>query len=253
MNGCNFYCQPVTNTNTTVTPYIDPTCSSIKNNTVTIIAKGDSAATKNYWREEDINVLSDITHFSGPAVMIPNGESIQATKQGILPLSPFLSLAAKQTSILPQLKSSSLISLGQLADDGCTIVLDYKKLTAIKERRIVLEGIRNTKDGLWDIPVHKHLITQDNISFPKTHPGLYASRTNKVLAPKANIIKQKIQISPIIKKLPFQHLDRIIAEQLKYDKLNSSIAPHLRNLDELCYDNSNQPYKRKSPYYADKC
>ena len=62
-------------------------------------------------------------------------------------------------------------------------------MTAIKERKIVLEGVRNTKDGLWDIPVHKHLITTNNFSFPKTHPGLYASRTDKVLKPKANIVK----------------------------------------------------------------
>ena len=40
MNGCNFYCQPVNNNNTDATPYIDPTCSSMKNNTLTIIAKG---------------------------------------------------------------------------------------------------------------------------------------------------------------------------------------------------------------------
>ena len=72
--------------------------------------------------------------------MIPKGESIQATK-GILPLSPFLSLDARRASILSQLKSSSLISLGQLADDGCTIILYYKKLTAIRKKEIVLQGI----------------------------------------------------------------------------------------------------------------
>ena len=36
----------MTNNNTDVTPYIYPTCSSMKNNIITIIAKGDNAATK---------------------------------------------------------------------------------------------------------------------------------------------------------------------------------------------------------------
>ena len=102
-----------------------------------------------------MNILSDITHFSGPTVMIPNGESIQATRQGILPLSPLLSLEAQQTAILPQLKISSLILLGQLADDSCTIVLDDKELTAIKKEKIVLQGVHNKREDLRDIPAHK--------------------------------------------------------------------------------------------------
>ena len=148
-------------------------------------------------------MLSDITHFSGPTVMIRNGNSITATKQGTLPLLPLLSLAAKKTAILPQLKSSSLISLGQLADDGCTIVLDYKKLTGIKKNEIVLEGVRNSSDGLWDIPVHKQLLTANNFAIPTTHPGLYKSREQGIPKSKINILHQQKRISPIVKSILF--------------------------------------------------
>lgn len=59
---------------------------------------------------------------------------------------------------MPELKISSLISLGQLADDLCSIFFNKRKLFAIKEEEIVLEGDRNICDGLWDIPVYKRLL-----------------------------------------------------------------------------------------------
>ena len=127
-----------------------------------IIAKGDSAASQNYWREEDEHCLQNIRPYSGPSVVLPDADTIAPTKKGSIPLSTKLSPSAQTTTILPQLKSSSLISLGQICDDDCTVILDKKNLVAIKDKNvnctfenkdIIFKGYRNNIDRLWDIPI----------------------------------------------------------------------------------------------------
>ena len=79
-----------------------------------------------------------------------------------------MSKAAQQTRILPNLHSSSLISLGQLADDGCVSILDKTHLYVIHENETIqaikntvqqssplLTGKRNKQDGLYDIPIYE--------------------------------------------------------------------------------------------------
>ena len=98
-----------------------------------VIAKGDSGATKHYWRPKDKDVLNDLELFQGAKVTLPNNVSIQSTEKGNIPFSAKLSASAKDASILPGLESSSLVSLGQLCDDDCEILLNKKSLFVIKE------------------------------------------------------------------------------------------------------------------------
>ena len=126
------------------------------------MAKGDSAASHHYWREQDANVLQDIINSKGPSVLIPNGDTIASTKKGILPLSDNLSKVASTAMILPGLEGASLISIGQLCDDDCKVFLDKKTLLAVKDQKIIIQGTRNILDGLWDIPVYKQSITNNN-------------------------------------------------------------------------------------------
>ena len=116
-------------------------------------------------------------------------------------MSPLLSADAKTAQILPKLSSSSLISLGQLCDDDYLVVLHKKVLLAIKDKEIILRGIRNPVDRLWDIPVSKNNITDDNYPIPHTHPGLYASRTETPAQKHtANIIRPSIAPLHIFKE-----------------------------------------------------
>ena len=119
----------------------------------TIIAKGDSAASNHYWALRDSMVLDDVeVDPIGPTVILPDTSTLTATKQGNLPIQQ-LSSAAKKTAVFDNLQSS-LISLGQLCDDGCTVVLTKKNLIAAKDKNIILQGHRSTSgDGLWDIPI----------------------------------------------------------------------------------------------------
>ena len=141
-----------------------------------VIAKGDSAASSHYWRPRDKRALNDIEIYLGPSVLLPNNELISSTEKGQIPLSALLSKAAKTASILPKLESSSLISLGQICGDGCAILLDKQRLTAFKDNQIVLQGIRNPHDKLWDIPVTKQTISPDNYALPSIHPSIYPQR-----------------------------------------------------------------------------
>ena len=89
-----------------------------------VIAKGNSAASQNYWRPEDKFVLSNMKKCEGPTVILPDGDTLNATKQGKINISPHLSSAAQNATVLQNLNSSSLISLGQICDDKCTIVMN---------------------------------------------------------------------------------------------------------------------------------
>ena len=140
-----------------------------KNHKITHIAKGDSGASQHYIANADKHLLTNITESDAQDVLLPNNQNITSTTTGILPLNPQLSPKACTANILPQLHTS-LISLGQLADDNCTIILNKKFLFVLKNFKCILSGHRNITDGLWDIPLHNpsYINTQKlNVIIPK--------------------------------------------------------------------------------------
>ena len=98
--------------------------------------------------------LHKCTQSNGPTVHLPNGETISASMQGFLTCSSKLSKQAQLVHVFPDLHSTSLISLGQLCDDGCIVVLTDQGIFVFKQKEIILTGTRNLNDGLWDIPLH---------------------------------------------------------------------------------------------------
>ena len=111
-----------------------------------VIAKGDSGATHHYWRAEDSNCLQNINTNKTTNATLPNSKVIGLTAQDLIPLSNQLSQQAKDDIVLPDLKSSSLISLGQLCDDNCVITLDKKALEVRNNNELVIKGTINMKD-----------------------------------------------------------------------------------------------------------
>ena len=93
-------------------------------------------------------VLDNINNCQGPSVILPYNELITSTEEGQIPLLPALSTEAKTAMISPQLAGSSLISLGQLCDTNCAILLNNKQLVAFKDNKMVLKGLRNPHDRL---------------------------------------------------------------------------------------------------------
>ena len=108
-----------------------------------IIAKGDSGASRHYIWPEDSTILTNLQPYKGLSVRIPDNSAIEPSHSRTLPLSSTLSTQAKQATVLPKLKNTSLISIGQLCDGGCKVLLDEERLLAFKDRLVVLEGMQN--------------------------------------------------------------------------------------------------------------
>ena len=125
------------------------------------ILKGDSGATNHYVTPAVLPQLTKIHKNSSVSVTLPDNNVIESTQSGHLNL-PTLSTKATMAHVLPQL-STLLLSLGQLADDGCLILLNNKFLKVFKNFELILHGYRNQSDGLWDIP-----LPQNNRSQEKT-------------------------------------------------------------------------------------
>ena len=89
-------------------------------------------------------------------------QAIKTTHRGYLPFK-HLSNDALTTNILPSLKSASLVSLGQLCDDNCTVALHKNKIEVFKNKVKLLQGPRNMHDGLWDIHIPTQIQHKNNI------------------------------------------------------------------------------------------
>ena len=115
-----------------------------------IIAKGDSGASAHCFAYSSKNHLINVHHAAGPEIALPNQQKITTTATANIPLKQF-SNAATKTYLLKDLQKTNLISLGQLCDDNCYVVLTKKKLYVCKDKKLLLQGYRNRDDGLWDI------------------------------------------------------------------------------------------------------
>ena len=114
-------------------------CSSIVGppQHATIIAKADSGVSNNYWRTEDILVLTDLKDTrDGSTVQLPNNETMNKKKTGSMPLSGSLITHAKRAHIFDRLQSALIISLGQLCDDDCIFILEKNDISILKTRQL---------------------------------------------------------------------------------------------------------------------
>ena len=139
--------------------------------TKVVKAKGDSAASNHYWALRDTMVLESVTEDNNSTtVTLPDTSCITSIQKGTLPLDN-LSSTAKETKIFPNL-NHSLISLGQLCDDNCEVILTKEKLTAYKGKHKILEGTRSTSgDGLWDIPISLPQLKPSPLTVPTQKPS----------------------------------------------------------------------------------
>ena len=123
----------------------------------------------------DKKCLTNLKISPGPTVTLPNNEQISSTEQGQLPLHSKLSNTALTAAVLPGLQSSSLISLGQLCDDDCDILLNKKSLFVVKDNELMMEGLRNKGDKLWDIPIRNPDLLKAKYTTKAKNAGLYST------------------------------------------------------------------------------
>ena len=82
--------------------------------------------------------MEKILYEKGPMIIMPDAGTLQANKHGSLTLPSKLSPEATTSTIVPVLKSYSLLSLGQLCDDGWNVLLNKQKTYAIKDKWVVI-------------------------------------------------------------------------------------------------------------------
>ena len=87
--------------------------SSVVPSSTFITAKLDSGATNHYFRASDKVLLKNIKNImNGQNILLPNGNKLQTTQEGNL-IIPSANIKQK-VNILPQLKTTSLLSVGKL-------------------------------------------------------------------------------------------------------------------------------------------
>jgi hypothetical protein len=60
-------------------------------------------------------------------------------------------LQARQSHILPGPVHNSLISVGQLCDNGCSVTFTHDQVTVSKNKKCVMHGSRDPKSLLWRV------------------------------------------------------------------------------------------------------
>ena len=140
--------------------------------------KADTGASQHYIKNTDKNFLQQCRPVSTHCpILLPNGTIVNSTEQGKLPLSNKFQPQSSVAKILPSLKNNSLLSIGQLCDDNCTAIFNKQKLFILKNFEVILTGIRNFKDRLWDV------ILPDNksLSAPVTSKQFHQQTANIIL------------------------------------------------------------------------
>ena len=113
-----------------------------------ITPKYDTGATRNYIRGQDTIVLNKPQPTTiGPRVCLPDKSIIQPTLSGHIPL-PMLQSEATQAHAYPNLKSSRILSIGQLCDSDSSALFTKKDATIFNSyKTTTLNRTRNTYDG----------------------------------------------------------------------------------------------------------
>jgi hypothetical protein len=84
------------------------------------------------------------------SVNMPNGTMIQSSHTCDLLLAD-LPLQAQKAHILPGLVHNSLISVGQLCDNGCNVTFTQEQVTVLKNGKCVMYRSLDPRSRLWRV------------------------------------------------------------------------------------------------------
>ncbi len=139
-----------------------PSHALLLNTTNPFTAKLDSGAFQHYLKLIHAQFLQHQTPVqNNMRINLPEGNTIAATHQGIFPINKHLPGAAQLVFIPPHLINESLLSEGQFCDYDCDVLFRKWACYIAWNNQIILQGLRNRFDGLWDItlPTTKTTLT----------------------------------------------------------------------------------------------
>jgi hypothetical protein len=122
----------------------------------------DSGTTGNFVTPEDAPHLTNPVEIDdGPIVLSASGNPMPSAKKGTLPLSPHLTVQAREAFQLDELKTGTLISLSKLCDDDCLAIFSKFDVKILKDDNVIITG-RRMENGLWSIPLNSSSPHQAN-------------------------------------------------------------------------------------------
>jgi hypothetical protein len=134
--------------------YCTPSFTDVTTNDTAIL---DYGCTNNFWSAAA--PCSDKQAAHVPLnVNMPNGTTIQSSHMCNLLLTD-LPPQARQAHILPVLVHNSLISVGQLCNNGCSVTFTQDQVTVSKNQKCVKHGSRYPKSRLWRVDLKKRFET----------------------------------------------------------------------------------------------
>jgi hypothetical protein len=92
-------------------------------------------------------------------VNMPNGTTIKSSHTCDLLLTD-LPPQARKAHILPGLVYNSLISVGQLCDNGCSVTFTQEQVTVSKNGKCVMYGSRDPRSCLWRVDLKQKFETK---------------------------------------------------------------------------------------------
>ena len=94
-----------------------------------------------------------------------------------------------------------------------------------KKKDLIMKGVRNKRDGLWDIPIHEHIIDY-NFKWPKTHSALYLQNKNRnhSTSPIAFMKKYHTATAETITEQQHHNIHKFLAAMKPIIKPNSTDA-----------------------------
>jgi hypothetical protein len=93
------------------------------------------------------------------SVNMPNGTTIQLSHTCDLLLA-YLPPQARKAHILPGLVHNSLISVGQLWDNGCNVTFTQEQITVSRDGKCVMYESRDPKSRLWRVDLKNKFETK---------------------------------------------------------------------------------------------
>ena len=131
---------------------------TISHSPVTSKALSDTAATAHYLHPSALPHFSHVAHTkSGPTVQVANRNIINPAFSATLQLSNKLSSRAHSDHVFNDIKTGSLISMGQLCNDDYVAIFAKFDVKILKPNQVIITGLRYQTNDM--VPHLAHAVT----------------------------------------------------------------------------------------------
>ena len=112
---------------------------------------------------------------------LPNSSTMASTQQSQIPLQN-LSIQAKHAYISPKIYSS-LISIGKLCDNECTVTFEKHRFIVRKINENIIEGYQDPMHGSWHVPLHSTAQSKQQYNMKEYITSKHCFQHIKTIAP----------------------------------------------------------------------